>query len=139
MISKATLGDVAMLVGLARTQSARVKGLIFDDKKMGDIMRQAVSSASDFAWVSGGAPGGLVAAAYPSLWTERKTAFVVLFSAEDPSSEDELLSAFTDWVASRRAIKQIEMHIDIGADSGLKSLLERLGFAATETIYKKIR
>lgn len=143
MIRKATLGDIAAIVGISRKLAEdRYPSMVFSKDKVEEHLKTAISGASNWASVSGGTDGVsgcLICVAYDTLWAERQTAAITMFYAEVPGDGEAMMRAFLRWVKTRRIIKQVELGVDNKVDPRIGRLLQRFGFSATDTVYRKFR
>ena len=123
--------DIGRILSMAQPWS-RAYPLKMDEEKVDNLLREAVSSAKHFAWVSetdGLVDGVLVGLTGDNLWAQRANCNIVLWLSKAKGAGAELLRKFRGWVTSRRAIKVAGMCPDLDIiDRRVWKLVERIGF-----------
>ena len=141
MVRIATLRDVDVILGIARRfAKEQYPSLTFSENRTKTLLIEAISAAPHLVLVSekdNRISGVLSGMTYDTLWAERQTAIILLFYAEIPGDGANMLRGFLRWTKTRRTIRQIEININADVDARLGKWLQRLGFSATDTVYRK--
>ena len=132
MIRPATLADVESIFGIAVFECRGYEGLLLDAEKIRMGIKQSISSARHFAWVSVDTQdrpcGILIGLTSDNLWAQRKNCLVALWSATNGNGVT-LLRQFKQWVQSRRVIRVAGFVPDSDhIDQRAYLIAERLGF-----------
>ena len=125
-----------------RLAEGRYPSMVFSEDRVESLLKTAISAAAHWVSVSedeNGVSGALVCMTYDTLWAERQTAAILVLHAEIPGDGLDLMREFLRWTKARRIIKQIELDIDNIVDVRAGKLLQRLGFSATGTVYRRFR
>ena len=141
-IREAKLDDIDGIIEVIKKLVGRYPSLRPDWKKIRTHLTEAISSSKHKVLVSikgEEITGAFVALTAETFWAERQTASIIMFYSEIPGDGMAMLRNFFKWADGRRAIKHIEMNVDMAIDSRIGLLLNRLGMSATDTIYRKLR
>ena len=132
MIRPAVLADADVIFDLAVESAQGYERLHMDYDKMRKGIRNAISSATHFAWVSeveSYVDGVLIGLTGENLWAQRKNCIVALWKANTPGEGRKLLAEFRAWVRSRRAIRVAGIVPDSNhVDWRAYALADRMGF-----------
>lgn len=136
--------DIDGIIDIARYLTQHYPQLRVNALKTRQRVIDAVSGSHNWAMVSerkdGIVVGALVVFVCDHFWAERQNAVITLWYSEVPGDGMKMMREFMRWVNSRRAIKQIELAIDMQyVDHRVGHLLSRCGMIGAEVVYKKFR
>lgn len=137
MIRKAVPADTAKIVTLS-IEALRLDAyeeLVISEEKVSALVRECVSSAQHFMWVSqdedGAIDGALGALVYPLMFYERSQATVALWYCRRPGDGMRLMQQFLAWAETRPMIKQVQYVGERRGDRRILDILQkRYRFAA---------
>ena len=134
MIRQATTRDIDALtrLGIEALSIDGYEELALSPIKVKSVVREAVSSAPHFAWVSerhGEVVGGLVAISVPMMLYERNEGTVMMWYCPVAGDGVRLMNEFIGWVKSRPIIKLVNYMGERKGDPRIIRLLKkRYGF-----------
>ena len=144
MIRKATPADIpaAVEIAIEALSIDPYPNLVISRERVFNIVRECISSATHFAWVSerdGKVVGGLGALVSDNPFHERKQANVALWYCRHSGDGAALMRQFLRWCAGRPMVRVITYTGERGADSRVGKLAKRCGLDDGLPLYLKVK
>lgn len=144
MIRPAKPDDIPAIVELA-VEALSINPypeLVINREKVFAIVRECVSSAAHFAWVSerdGAITGGVGALAHDSPFYDRRQVDVLMCYCREPGEGIKLLRELRRWYLSRPIHKMMTFTLDRSMDKRMLKLLPRLKFTEAVPTFIQVR
>jgi len=126
-IRPATLKDIPLVVQLVSKYTDHFP-VRKDNSKIKRLLVEAISTKSNFCWVSTEdniVTGAIVAISQHGLWFERRHTHILFFATSTRGAGQSMLREFMRWVTTRKAIKVVS--VDFVVPPRMGNLLTRVG------------